>query len=92
MAIAGYAVVAGAVVGRDGVRSGKGRAFGRERPDGDWDNEVAEHGRMAVGQRPPGTPLMSSRLYFSQVYFLTGGAYPITRCPRSSWNRVPQAA
>jgi hypothetical protein len=29
----------------------------------------------------PGTPVLSSRLYFSQVYFLTHGAYPVHQVP-----------
>jgi 4-amino-4-deoxy-L-arabinose transferase-like glycosyltransferase len=48
----------------------------------DWDNVVARDTAAWIeGNVPPGTPLMSTRLYYSQVYFLTGGRYPIDQLP-----------
>jgi 4-amino-4-deoxy-L-arabinose transferase-like glycosyltransferase len=48
----------------------------------DWDN-VASHDSAAWLDTnvPPGTPVMSTRLYFSHLYFLTGGRYPVHQLP-----------
>jgi 4-amino-4-deoxy-L-arabinose transferase-like glycosyltransferase len=48
----------------------------------DWDNQVAaDTAAWLRANVPPGTPILSTRLYFSQVYFLTDGAYPVHQMP-----------
>ncbi|HEY7269107.1 MAG TPA: hypothetical protein VH951_04710, partial [Dehalococcoidia bacterium] len=48
----------------------------------DWDNVASnETAAWIEGNIPPGSPLMSTRLYYSHLYFLTGGSYPIHQLP-----------
>ena len=48
----------------------------------DWDNPLAtEVAAWLESNLPPGTPAMSTRLYFSHVYFLNGGRLPVHQLP-----------
>jgi hypothetical protein len=48
----------------------------------DWDNPLSRQTAAWLRQNvEPGASISSSRLYFSQLYFLTGGAYPIHQLP-----------
>jgi hypothetical protein len=50
--------------------------------DADWDNVIAsDTARWLEENVPPGTPIMSTRVYYSHVYFLTGGRYPVHQVP-----------
>ena len=48
----------------------------------DWDNVIAQDTAAWIEQNvPAGAPVMSTRLYYSQVFFLTGGAYQVHQIP-----------
>lgn len=47
-----------------------------------WDNPLARRTAEWIEERvPPGTPIMSGRLYFSHLYLLTEGRYPWWQLP-----------
>ena len=57
----------------------------------DWNNALVQDTVSWLEDNvPPGTSLMSSRLYFSQLYIQTHGAYPIAQLP--TVNVVPRPA
>jgi len=48
----------------------------------DWENSLVHMTADWIEANiPPGATIMSSRLYYSQVYFETGGEYPIHQLP-----------
>jgi 4-amino-4-deoxy-L-arabinose transferase-like glycosyltransferase len=48
----------------------------------DWDNPLSQHTAAWLQQNvEAGSNIMSSRLYYSHLYFLTGAAYPIHQLP-----------
>jgi hypothetical protein len=48
----------------------------------DWDNSLShETAAWLTHSISPGTAIMSSRLYYSHLYFLTKGAFPIHQLP-----------
>ena len=50
--------------------------------ESDWDNIIArDTAQWLEDNVPAGTPLMSTRLYYSQVYFLADGQYPVQQLP-----------
>lgn len=50
--------------------------------DSDWDNQVAADTAAWIELNlTPGEPVMSTRLYYSHVYFLTAGDSPIHQVP-----------
>ena len=82
MRLAGYAVVA--AIAAAVVIQGAGRLSRTpaRAPQDDWNNGVAlATASWLDANVAPGTPVMSSRLYYSQVYFLTGGRFPIAQLP-----------
>jgi hypothetical protein len=55
----------------------------------DWNNPLVQRTAAWLDANvAPGTPIMSSRLYFSQVYTLTGAKFPVYQLP--TINVVPQ--
>ncbi|MGB2695521.1 MAG: glycosyltransferase family 39 protein [Dehalococcoidia bacterium] len=47
-----------------------------------WDNPLARETAVWIDEHvPPGTPVMSGRLYYSHLYTLTGGRYPWWQLP-----------
>jgi 4-amino-4-deoxy-L-arabinose transferase-like glycosyltransferase len=61
----------------------------------DWDNPLSRQTAAWLEQNvEPGASVSSSRLYFSHLYFLTGGAYPIHQLPTVEVNlhTAPEAA
>ncbi len=80
--LAGAAVVAVALAAVALPGAGRVERAAALTPDGDWDNAIAAGTADWLSANvAPGTPVMSTRLYFSQVYFLTGGAFPIHQLP-----------
>ncbi len=50
--------------------------------DADWDNGLARAAAAWLDANlPAGTPVMSTRLYYSHLYFLTSGKFPIHQAP-----------
>ena len=59
-----------------------------------WDNPLVTQTAAWVDEHvPPGTPVMSGRLYYSQLYVLTEGRYPWWQLPtvRVEFNDSPPA-
>jgi 4-amino-4-deoxy-L-arabinose transferase-like glycosyltransferase len=72
-------VTAGVALLGFGRVSRDANAGGLER---DWDNVLAHDiAGWLEANVPAGTPVMSTRLYYSHVYFLNDGAYPIHQLP-----------
>jgi hypothetical protein len=71
------ALFAIAAQGFGGVERAQSTSF-----DSDWDNVIAtDTARWLEENVAPGTPVMSTRVYHSHVYFLTGGRYPVHQVP-----------
>ncbi|HEU0072468.1 MAG TPA: glycosyltransferase family 39 protein [Dehalococcoidia bacterium] len=48
----------------------------------DWDNSLSQQAAAWIGANvEPGASILSSRLYYSHLYFLTGGAYSMHQLP-----------
>jgi 4-amino-4-deoxy-L-arabinose transferase-like glycosyltransferase len=48
----------------------------------DWENPLARQTAAWIDENvDPGASILSSRLYYSQLYFLTRGAYPVHQLP-----------
>ncbi|MDZ4278677.1 MAG: glycosyltransferase family 39 protein, partial [Dehalococcoidia bacterium] len=63
----------------DDVRAGFDSAAVRQ---DNWDNPLVTRAAGWISQHvPPGTPVMSGRLYYSQLYTLTDGRYPWWQLP-----------
>jgi hypothetical protein len=73
------AVVLAVVVLGQGARVSQTRV---DDPAEDWDNpHVHEVAAWISANIEPGAQIMSTRLYYSHVYFLTGGRYPVYQLP-----------
>lgn len=91
--IAGTAVVAtvAAIVVLGSIWSAE-RSAART-PDADWDNELAAGvASWLEANATPGTAVVSTRLYYSHVYFETGGAYAVHQLPTVLTTVHPAAA
>lgn len=90
------ATIAGAVIVSALIVSGVvgERAFLQQsyapRTSSDWGNPLVERTADWLNEHvPPGTPIMSSRLYFSHIYTLTAARYPVSQLP--TVNVVPKS-
>lgn len=54
----------------------------REVREDHWDNPLVRETAVRISEHvPPGTPIMSGRLYYSHLYTLTSGRYPWWQLP-----------
>ncbi len=88
---AGLAVVVASMVTIGLLGLGRVDRSSATSPEGDWDNELAHSvADWLDANVQPGTSIMSTRLYYSHVYFLTGGRYPIRQLPTAEVTLRPQ--
>ncbi len=78
----GVAVVVAMVAATAAPRIGRAQGTEAVALQDDWDNSVAnETAAWLSSNAPEGSRVMSTRLYYSQVYFLTGGRFPVYQFP-----------
>ena len=84
LGLLGAAMVAGAVslpqlaTYRGANVAGDSAAVSQE----NWNNPLAQRTAAWIADNvPPGTPVMTSRLYYSSIFTLTDGRYPVSQLP-----------
>src|SRR5581483_1861612 len=74
--------VAAGYFGLQGVAAVRDHRADPPAASADWNNTlVRETASWIAANVPAGTPVVSSRLYFSQLYVLTGARYPVAQLP-----------